>query len=203
MRKSQPQPQIQLDPDLDGLANALRKKYAEAKTAQMGRRYSPAARFKSIAIWYGVARKCLELTADPDDFIEAAFLYCSIPGGPYPQNLASRAMDRWYGEMLSLVGKEPLAEGETIFSRRLRYVIRDTVNASLRIARANNMRLRDVLNSPTLMDVETYPSYVRLALLPKDPEVVRRWSNSARAELRINARLLKTLQAIEVDLSWL
>ena len=201
MRNSQPP--IKLDPDIDGLANALRKKFAEAKTSQMGRRYSPAKRFQSIAIWYGVARKCLALNADPDDFIEAAFLYCSIPGGPYPQNLASRAMDRWYGEMLSLVGDEPLAKGETIFTRRLRGMIRDTVNASLRIARANTMRLRDVLNSTTLLDVETYPPYVRMVLLPKDPEVARRWSNSARAELRINSRLLKTLQDIEADLSWL
>ena len=203
MAKSKPKAPFVLDPDLDGLATDLRKKFAEAKTEQMGRRYTPAERFRNMSIWYGVARKCLELHADPDDFIEAAFLFCSVPGGPFPQNLASRAMDRWYGEAGRFTSAKPLAPGETLFSRRLDGKVQAGMLLAIRLAGANKIRLRDVVADDKMLRTDMCPAHVRMLLFPQDPEVAKRWRNEARAEIQTNPRLLLALKQSHYDLTWL
>lgn len=195
---------LELDPDLDGLANRLKKAFAEAKTEQQGKKYRPAERFKSMHVWYGVARKCLALNADPDDFIQAAFDYCSVPGGPYPQNLASRAMDRWYAEFARpLGGAETLKPGESLYGRRLASVIQSNFTSVLRLSHANKKRIRDILLDDSVLPTDLCPSFIRVLLLPKDPDVVAKWGAKARSEIMSNPRLLKTLSGSTFDLTWL
>ena len=201
---AKPPPPLILDPDLDGLANRLKKAFAEAKTEQQGKKYKAADRFKAMHVWYGVARKCLELNADPEDFIEAAFAYCSVPGGPYPQNLASRAMDRWYGEALKVNGgNTTLGPGETLYGRRLAGIIQTNFMAAMRLSSANHKRIRDILLDDLMLPLDLCPSYVRVLLLPKDPAIVARWGAKARSEIMSNPRLLKTLTGSTFDLTWL
>src|SRR4051812_7282423 len=102
--------------DVDTLSNTLKKLFSQAKSNQMGRKYSPHARFKNPAIWHEVAKKCIELQADPLEFIEAAFMYCSASGGPFPQNLASNAAVRWYHEYLKVIGAK---EGDDVYAKRI------------------------------------------------------------------------------------
>lgn len=196
---------MELDPDLDSLANRLKKAFAEAKTEQQGKKYKPAERFKNMAVWYGVARKCLDLEADPDDFIEAAFLYCSVPGGPFPQNLASRAMDRWYGEALKIssANTEPLKPGETLYSRKVAATISSGLSMALRLSKANNRRLRDILLDDFMLSLDLCPAYIRVLLLSKDPAIADKWGAKARSEIMSNPRLLKTLNGSTFDLTWL
>jgi len=195
---------LELDPDLDGLANRLKKAFAEAKTEQQGQSYRPAARFKTMHVWYGVARKCLALNADPEDLIQSAFLFCSIPGGPYPQNLASRAMDRWYGEFTRLeCGNTPLKPGETLYSRRLGLTIQDGFKSALQFSHVHKKRIRDILLDDLTLTLDACPSFVRVLLLPRDPEVVAKWGAKARSEIMSNPRLLKTLTGSTFDLTWL
>lgn len=193
---------IQLDPDVDGLANKLRKAFAEAKTAQQGSKYKPVDRFRKIELWYAVARKCQALKADPDDFIEAAFTFCSVPGGPYPQNLPTRAMDRWYAEFLRVHGGQP-KEGQSIVAYRLGNTLQECLGTAMRIARANNKRIRDILLDETSLRLDLCPAYIRVLLLPKDQGIVAKWGAKARSEVATNPRLMQTLQASDFDLSWL
>jgi hypothetical protein len=195
-------PPLQLDPDLDGLANQLKSFFAEAKTEQHQKKYRPAPRFNNMAIWYGVARKCLALNADPLDFIEAAFMYCSVPGGPYPQNLASRAMDRWYGELTRVTGGE-LKPGETIAGRRLNRLMTDTMVNAQRLSRVHGKRLSEILLDDFPLALDLHPAYIRVLLLSKDPAIMDRWGAKARSEIRCNPRLLKALTNSTFDLSWL
>jgi hypothetical protein len=195
-------PPLELDPDLDSLANRLKKAFAESKTEQHGKKYKPADRFKNMAVWYGVARKCLELNADPEDFIEAAFMYCSVPGGPFPQNLASRAMDRWYGEMTKSTGGD-LKPGETVYSRRLGRLITDTMVSAMRLSKLHHKRLQEILLDDSLLTLDLCPAHIRVLLLSKDPAIVAKWGAKARSEIMSNPRLLKTLTGSTFDLTWL
>lgn len=197
---------LKLDPEIDAIANALKKGFAERKTEQQGRKYRPAERFQNMHIWYGAARKCVELVADPDDFLDAAFTYCSIPGGPFPQNLATRAMDRWYREMLQLVsktGEEPLPAGETIYSMNLKLRVKAALHAALCASRQHGKRLHEVLLDERWLSLELYPAFIRALLLPKDPAVMAKWGSLARAEIMSRPRLLKTLLGSTFDTSWL
>lgn len=194
--------EIQLDPDVDGLANQLRKAFAEAKTQQNGSKYRPVDRFRKIELWYAVARKCQELKADPADFIEAAFTFCSVPGGPYPQNLPTRAMDRWYSEFLRVHGGKP-KEGQSVVAYRLGNTIRDCFSMALQMSKANNKRIRDILLDDTSLRLDLCPAYIRVLLLPKDQGIVAKWGQKARSEVLTNPRLMETLKASDFDLSWL
>ncbi len=194
--------EIQLDPDLDGIATKLKKAFAEAKTAQQGAKYRPHERFRKIELWYAVARKCQELKADPDDLIEAAFTFCSVPGGPYPQNLPTRAMDRWYSEFLRVHGGKP-KEGQTVAAYRLGARIQEAFSTTMQIAKANNRRIRDILLDETSMRLDLCPAYIRVLLLPADPGIVAKWGAKARSEVLTNPRLFETLKASTFDLSWL
>ena len=197
---------VKLDPDLDGVANALKKGYAERRTEQQGRKYRPADRFLNMHIWYGAARKCAELAADPDDFLDAAFNYCSIPGGPFPQNLATRAMDRWYREHAQLVsqtGTEPLPKGETVYSLSVKHRIKGTLMTGIQLSKRLNLSLSRVLQDDIRMSLDLYPAFTRVLLLPGDKMIQAKWGAKARAEIMSNPRLLKMLMSSTFDLSWL
>lgn len=196
------QTEIQLDPDLDGIATKLRKAFAAAKTDQMGSSYKPAERFRKIELWYAVAKKCRELNADPEDLIEAAFRFCSIPGGPFPQNLPTGAMNRWYAEFLRVSGGQPKA-GQTVAQQRLASLIQESLITTMRLAQANNKRIRDILLDENLMRLDICPAYVRVLLLPKDQGVVEKWGQKARTDIRTNPRLMQALEASTFDLSWM
>lgn len=137
--------------------------------------------------------------------MEAAFFYCSVPGGPFPQNLASRAMDRWYGEYLRVSGANtnPLGEGETLYGRKVMTTICSGLNTVTRMARVNHRRIRDILLDDYSMNIDLCPPYVRVLLLPKDPAITAKWGAKARSEILGNPRLLKTLQELKFDLTWL
>lgn len=195
-------PEHKLDPDLDALANDLRKMFVAAKSDQLGKSYKMHDRFRNIALWYAVAQKCKDLNADPQDFIEAAFNYCSVAGGPFPQNLATRAMDRWYKALTKVVGAN-LPAGMTIADYRLAERVRTSLMTAMSIANANKLRLRDILLDEHMLKLDLCPAYVRVLLLPKDQGVVDKWGAKARSEIMSNPRLLKTLNGSTFDLAWL
>lgn len=196
---------LKLDPSLDLIANGLKKGFADHKSVQIGKRYAPADRFKSMHIWYGAARKCVELEADPEDFLQAAFQQCSIPGGPYPQNLASRAMDRWYKEYKWLLAADygELPPGETVYGLRRKRLIQEAFLVAWQMSRRGGKTLSSVLLDDYGMSLALYPAFVRVLLLPKDPAVMAKWGSLARAEIMSNPQLLKFLLSSTFDVSWL
>jgi hypothetical protein len=186
-------------PDVDGLAHRLRKLYAEHKTEQMGHVYRPAPRFNSLELWYAVADKCIELNADPVDFVKSAFTYCVVPGGPFPQNMASRAMDRWYGDLTRLAPPEP-ESGLTSADVSLRSNMMQVSIIAMRGLMANGWTLESTLLSPYRISPELCPPYMRVCLLPESQAVRDKWLADAKAELQTNPALVKSLTRLGINL---
>ena len=82
--------------EIENTANTLRQIFRNRKSTQIGRRYTLLDRYDNPEFWEGAAQACSELSASPTDYIEAAFKYVKVPGGPFPQQLVGQAARGWY-----------------------------------------------------------------------------------------------------------
>jgi hypothetical protein len=193
--------EFKLDPDLDGLAHKLRREFALAKTAQLKRPYRPHPRFNNIQLWYAAAARCLELKASPDDFIHAAFIHCHVPGGPFPQQLANRSVDKWYQKYISVLGNS-LPSGETVCGSMFKRLLQDVLNMVFTCATSRNLSIEKILLDDHILSTDYCPAHVRCILLPTDL-ILKVWSAKASHEILRNPSLMAELEKLNVDLSWM
>lgn len=71
------------------LAIEIKKVFIKKKTEEAGRPYKLAPRFNQWETWKKIAENCEKLKVTPEQFVEAAFQYNNVPGGPFPNTLAS------------------------------------------------------------------------------------------------------------------
>jgi hypothetical protein len=189
-----------IQPDEHNLANELKRLFARMKTEQLGQLYKPAARFQKPAIWIAAARKCLELKADPFDFLRATFIYCSIPGGPYPQQLATNAAVRWYRQYSKSTVK---GENETLYNLEIQGLICSAINNLLAISQGQAKTSRQILLDDNLLPDYVAPAFIRVLLGPSDPAILEKYGRAARLEILSSPRLFKTLKDLHYDLTWM
>ena len=84
----------------DAIAREMRKAYAERKSRLLGRKWKPNARHQSFAHWQRAADQALRLDAPAEAYIYAAFAYCKMSTGPFPNNLAGPAAVGWWSEYM-------------------------------------------------------------------------------------------------------
>lgn len=174
--------------DVANVAEKLKRLFAEAKTEKEGRRYNPHARFKKPEIWRAAAEKCIGIGADPYSFVRAAFLYCTVPGGPFPQNMCTAAATRWYHEyQKSICGDHP--EGDVYQAE-----IKGLISQSLVQGMQSGRRLRDFLLDDSFPPLDSVPAFVRVVLLPRDEMVFQKFGKMAYQEVMGNQRLLDVLR---------
>ena len=83
----------------DYIATTLRNLYVrQMERRRNGRPYKFPTRYQGLDLWRKAAALCLELGADPEQFIAASFSYCSIPIGPMPTMLGGAAARKWWAE---------------------------------------------------------------------------------------------------------
>jgi len=189
-----------INPDEHNLAAELKKLFARMKTEQLGQSYKPAARFQKPALWIAAAKKCLELEADPFDFLRATFLYCSIPGGPYPQQLATNAAVRWYRQYSKSVIK---GESDTLYNSEIQGLICSAINNLLAISHGQGKTSWQILLDDNLLPDYVAPAFVRVLLRPLDPAMLEKYGRTARLEILSSPRLLRTLKELHYDLTWM
>jgi len=86
----------------DAVAREIRKAYAERKERLIGRPWKPNARHKSFSLWQKAADQALELDAPPETYVHAAFQYCKMTTGPFPNNLGGPAAAGWWKQWLQM-----------------------------------------------------------------------------------------------------
>lgn len=174
------------------LSQNLRSLFAEFKREQLGTAYRPHPRFRAEELWRKVAENCLFCEADPASFIKAAFVFCTVFGGPFPTQLTSTAAQGWYHRYRDLYGKgnDPYsAEVANQFSEAMRNLVTQTLfNTPV-----------EFFCAPT--GFYPMPNYVRfyclthLGALP----AAERYKKSAARELHGNPNLKRTLEKLGYD----
>jgi hypothetical protein len=83
--------------EITATANIIRSTYQVQKTRALGRPYNPGTRVAGKSEdWQKAAINALKCRANPAAFVEAAFTFCTVKGGPNPNQLTGRAAVRWW-----------------------------------------------------------------------------------------------------------
>lgn len=87
----------EFDVEQASIAREIKRIYIEQKRLRVKNpKYSPDARNNSADVWMKAAAVCMGLGASPEDYVTAAFSYCSMPGGPFGTNMYGPSMKDWY-----------------------------------------------------------------------------------------------------------
>ena len=187
--------------DLHNVAGRIRQLFIENKRKDSEKAYHPHPRFDRNEIWMAAAENCIECKADPYSFVRAAFRYCSIPGGPFPNNMCGKAAVKWF-EAYKHLNSQVMKTGETdVFKAEVRAIIRSGMVAAI-TAQRTHKRPRDFL----LADFGgegLVSAFVRCILMPTDELILAKWGKLATSQILGSQRLLTVLQELKCDLSFL
>ena len=81
----------------DAVAREIRKIYSERKASVMGRPWKPNERHRAFENWQRAADQALRLGAPAEAYVHAAFRHCKLSTGPFPNTLAGKAAETWWG----------------------------------------------------------------------------------------------------------
>jgi hypothetical protein len=84
------------------IAEELRSFYRIKKTERLGENYKPSARQDTMNSWEKVAEICMQLNANAEDFINAAFEQSAFPEGPYLTHLIGHTGRKWYAGYMNV-----------------------------------------------------------------------------------------------------
>jgi len=142
-------------------------------------------RFDQPYLWENSARLMLTVGADPDDWVDDAFQFCTIPNGPFPQNLQGKAILNWY----DLYRRDEIENSS--------YNIELDFNAAGQIITDNpGEDIKDIL----LDEYYSIRPYVRCILGHMFPEVLDRWKSDAEVECILKPRLKENLRELDIDI---
>lgn len=187
-----------VDSAVDNLAMLLQKEFGRMKKEQLGK-YQPADRYKRPELWYAVARKCMELSADPYDFLRAAFHYCTIPGGPFAHQLATGAAAKWYGHYARIFGSNNTGP----FQQEVQFMINNAVAYLTGLIRGTGKSSSDILLDEHALPEYIAPAYIRVLLRPEDLSVLAKYGKKGRLEILSDRRLMAALKALNYNLDWM
>ena len=181
--------------DTAKIAQLIRDNFRTAKGNQIGRPYRGHPDHDKWEIWETAADLCIESEADPVDFVSAAFALCTVPRGPFPKHMASKAATRWYSEYVTQVNNSPEKLTEADYVRRTRDKINYVVSACLSMQRRTCKPMLEHLADPYCR----FPAWVRVLLAPGNYKMRYLYLGKAQTEISRNPVILKALQELEYD----
>lgn len=158
----------------------LKTQYMAKKRQQIpGYRMSP--RDRAVELWVKIAQRVQELNAHPDDWIEAAFLYNRVPGGPFVNALYGKAAEGWYkayAEVLDRGTSKPLIQAR----------VKMDFQYLLDVLEQNKQEGVDETFEETLLDdLNNIAPYVRVVVAAGNyPSVTARWGKEAKEILDLS-----------------
>ena len=164
--------------ELCNLADRLKDSFFRRKSAKRGKPYKPHNNFSKKDVWLKVAGNCKELEANAEDFLDAAFKYASIEGGPFPNQLVGKAMKSWYAEHAKTLEKE---DGMLLIDVRVDLEIKAAVKACFLRQERNKENPIKILNS-NIMDT---PPYVRIILLNNSLESMVKYGEEVHEYMQV------------------
>ena len=85
------------------VAGRIKRLFCKRKRERHGR-YTLPERFNVDEFWEAAAAQCIRLQVSPATYIEAAFKFCRVPGGPFPQHLGKQAIVGWVDHYRKTLG---------------------------------------------------------------------------------------------------
>lgn len=184
------------DPETQNVADAVRKAFRDRKAQQTGRPYRPMARWDDDELWLKIAMSCQQEKADPASWVDAAFQYCRVPGGPFPNQLAGKAATRWYHDLVQSSSSQATGEPVDLVGEEVTREVQNVVERFL----AQGCSPKDLLGDRCLFEI---PAYVRVIMLPDDPEIIQAFGREAHGQVTSNPRLFEVLVQKGYRLDWL
>lgn len=177
------------DTSLDILAADIKKIYLERKNSLMNGRFKLSGEYASHSHWLKAAAVCKELGASPEGFIKAAFSYCNLKTGPYPNGFTGTCARNWYRQYASARQEHIVEEDPTLLTREFAEEQEDESVTDLRLdidyVKRSLMRLTgrstvDAVTLPYLASMSnSYMPYVRALLGHGDPNIKRYFGAAA------------------------
>ena len=188
-----------MDPDIQNTGQEIKRQFYEAKRQQLGKPYSPAPRYNDPDTWYAAGEKCVELSADPFTFVKAAFLYNTVPGGPFPSTLTGNAVVRWYNQYRQAQNANGKNATE-VMDQEVKNILTHALSVAMGQVRE---RPTDFLCNEYSIRLEIVPAFARVLLYPNHQGIREKWERLACEELNSNPRLLASVKRLGYDVSFL
>jgi hypothetical protein len=163
---------------LQDLADKIRDCYFKYRVTNYNLSKRLNERFDKWTFWEAAALACMELNADPYDFIKAAFLHSINPKALLPQMLHGNKIKEWYK-----------MENQVELSAVLDNVIKNDV---LNACKNHNKGLKEVLEDETI----NIPAYIRYALIPENKTILEKFGRQAYKILIARPDLVNALKKI-------
>ena len=175
--------------ELFNLAGVIKDSFFQRKTVQKGKKYKPHPKFADNNLWVDIARVCKKLGADPNDFLDAAFHYNSVPKGPFPTQLKGDAIERWYAEHSAGL-KESNKDNDTVLSGKVDLEIKSAMKACLKRHEREKVDPIKTLFNPIMK----IPPYVRIILMKNSLESLVRFGEEVHEYIKVSPGLKKVLK---------
>ena len=113
------------EPDMKfvrAVAQLIRTNYIKQKTQLIGPSYKLSGRHDTAGIWQKAAKQCLDLQAEPVEYVKACFLNCRNTNGPFPNQMGGVSSALWYKQYIRrVVDVDVVAQpGENLVEAALR-----------------------------------------------------------------------------------
>lgn len=171
-------------------AAEIKRAFFARKTAQLGRRYTPQERWRRDDFWEAAGAQCVELEADPESYVRAAFQGNTVPGGPFPSQLGGKASAMWWKRYADQFRQA--VDGLTPFEQDIHSLMVWAKAQGLRQTKDTGGELDFYLRESSEL-----PAYVRILLGGRSPEVVAKWRSEARSDLLSDPALLAALRRLK------
>lgn len=168
---------------VDAVAREIRKYYLERKQVLFKNKFKMHEKHSEFFHWQRAAEVCIELNATPEVYVDAAFSYCRLATGPYPNAMYGPAAKKWYTSYSN--GREDLAQSRQKSEEQGRDFMFDeendvgVLNLKADIEYVNRSLLR-LLGSSDITETAleylaslmvSYPPHVRVLLAPGHEKV--------------------------------
>ena len=93
---------------VDAVAREIRRYYLERKNSIYNNKFKLSPKHSEFVHWQRAAVVCMELNAVPEVFVDAAFKYCNITTGPFPNAMYGQCARKWYAAYMA--GRKDLVQ---------------------------------------------------------------------------------------------
>ena len=182
---------------LSAEAGRLRKLYMTKKKA---RGCKVQSRSDNMRDWERAVELCRELGADFEDFIDAAFYYCTLSTGPFANGLGGKQAAEWWRQWTALkgIGHERIGESFSPAMRSLRQQVDFTRAVLLNIHGSPDVTpesMETILDSTMCLD-----PLACMIMAGHDKRVRDMYIDGARAMLEDSLSLSRAMDELGIDL---
>ena len=171
-----------MDPAIDSVAAKIRTAFLAQKTIVFGKKAKVGGRYDKWSFWNQAAEKCLQLSADPDRFVECIFRNCPDPKTLFPNMLYGKLASRCWAQ-----GEAAPIEDILIME------VKTNVETLKRLT--GSSEIASYYHHVTDRFFPMLP-YMRLLLFPMDPDLIRKFGMEAWEFLSTRPEHVKVLDKL-------